>query len=187
MATGDVQCWGLNDHGQLGIGTFDESVWPQSVLNLDLVVRIVAGKEHTCALRSNGTVRCWGANGKGQLGDGSTVDRAQQTPVPALNQVINVSAGLAHTCVTVVDGSALCWGSNGSVELGDPNAGTFSASPIEVIDLLSDVRTIEAGTYSTCALGYDGLVQCWGYNNNMHLGTGELNLTESPTLVDCLP
>ena len=104
-----------------------------------------------------------------------------------LNQVIDVSAGLSHTCVTVVDGSASCWGSNGSLELGDPNAGTFSASPVAVVDLLSDVRAIEAGTFSTCALGFDGLAQCWGYNNNRHLGTGEELLTEAPTLVDCLP
>jgi alpha-tubulin suppressor-like RCC1 family protein len=187
MATGDVQCWGLNEHGQLGTGDFASTVWPEAVLSVDLVVDVVAGKDHTCALRSNGTIRCWGANGKGQLGDGTTVDKPQQTPVPALNQVIDISAGLAHTCVTVVDGTASCWGSNGSAELGDPGAGTFSASPVAVIELLSDVRTIEAGTYSTCALGYDGLVQCWGYNNNAHLGTGQLLLVESPTLVDCLP
>lgn len=50
LKSGVTQCWGNNDHGQLGIGTTTNANLPQSVKNLASVISISAGDEYTCAL-----------------------------------------------------------------------------------------------------------------------------------------
>lgn len=74
-AAGTVKCWGLNNHGQLGDGSTDDSAAAVDVAGLDQVVAIGAGYFHTCALTAAGTLKCWGANGRGVLGNGATADR----------------------------------------------------------------------------------------------------------------
>ncbi|HUK95678.1 MAG TPA: PASTA domain-containing protein [Gaiellaceae bacterium] len=89
-----VECWGANDHGQLGDGTTTERHQPVAVSGLTSgVATIAAGFSHTCALRTTGTILCWGYNGQGQLGDGTTTDRL--TPVP----VLGFGAALPVVCV----------------------------------------------------------------------------------------
>ena len=55
-ATGGVQCWGENEHGQTDAPSGNYS-------------RISAGGYHTCALVADGSVDCWGGNEYGQAED----------------------------------------------------------------------------------------------------------------------
>jgi len=97
LAEGTVACWGANDFGQLGIGAAvgPETCyagwlsWPVAcstapvlVPNLEGVVAIGAGAEHTCAVLADGSVRCWGYNVFGQIGNGSTIDAHRPELVP---------------------------------------------------------------------------------------------------------
>ena len=79
LSGGMVQCWGLNNHGQLGNGTTTDSASAVDVSTLTGVTQLGGGEQHTCAVLSSGTVRCWGSNAYGQLGNGTTTDQA--TPV----------------------------------------------------------------------------------------------------------
>jgi alpha-tubulin suppressor-like RCC1 family protein len=69
--------WGLNNHGQLGIGNkFDTSV-PTKVSDLDpfegdYIVEVAGGEHHSTARTNEGLVYCWGRNDEGQLGLGDT-------------------------------------------------------------------------------------------------------------------
>src|SRR5262249_5215680 len=82
---GTVWTWGSNLYGQLGNGTFDDSLTPVQVRGpggvgfLTDIQAIAAGYAQNYALRSDGTVWTWGNNGAGQLGDGTSDDRS--TPV----------------------------------------------------------------------------------------------------------
>ncbi len=76
---GAVKCWGNNDHGQLGDGTFSNHSTPANVSGFAINgVDIDVGSLHACGVRSGGAVRCWGWNQDGQLGNGTYTD----SPVP---------------------------------------------------------------------------------------------------------
>jgi alpha-tubulin suppressor-like RCC1 family protein len=77
-ASGQVQCWGANESGQLGDATTTGRSAPAPVMNLTDGLSISAGHAHTCARTRSGN-RCWGNNEFGQLGDGSAMNRL--TPV----------------------------------------------------------------------------------------------------------
>ena len=69
--------WGLNNHGQLGIGNkYDTSV-PTRIKEIDpyegdYIVEIAGGEHHSVARTKDGIVYCWGRNDEGQLGIGDT-------------------------------------------------------------------------------------------------------------------
>src|SRR2546425_11501605 len=69
---GTAQCWGRNDDGQLGDGTFTSSSTPLRVGGLTGAAAVSGGLLHTCALPGDGTAQCWGPNAGGQLGHGAT-------------------------------------------------------------------------------------------------------------------
>jgi alpha-tubulin suppressor-like RCC1 family protein len=78
--SGQVECWGYNDFGQLGNGSFATSLSPVVVVGLTTPVSLLtAGYGQTCALTVSGAADCWGYNLFGQLGNGTTTDSS--TPV----------------------------------------------------------------------------------------------------------
>ena len=73
---GRVMCWGKNDKGQLGNGTFEDSNVPVFVQGLaGITTSIHTGADFTCAVSNAGRVSCWGNNSTGQLNDGTTENR----------------------------------------------------------------------------------------------------------------
>jgi regulator of chromosome condensation len=64
---GDVFAWGLNNHGQLGIGTKQNTCVPTIIRQLKgaKVVAIAGGEHHSVACTEEGKVYCWGRNDEG--------------------------------------------------------------------------------------------------------------------------
>jgi alpha-tubulin suppressor-like RCC1 family protein len=117
VAAGRVWCFGLNDSGQLGDGTYTDRGAPVLVQGLTNVTAVAAGSYHTCALRTDQTLWCWGSNYLGELGAG-TAD--SQVPVQVdLPAVARVTAGLGFTCAVTQAGDAYCWGNDKHGEIGD--------------------------------------------------------------------
>ena len=119
--TGAALCWGLNSFGQLGDGTATERSAPVAVQGLSSgVASITAGRNHTCAVTTEGATRCWGLNSIGQLGDGTSTQRSAPVAVHGLSSgVASITAGANHTCAMTTAGATLCWGLNGYGQLGD--------------------------------------------------------------------
>jgi alpha-tubulin suppressor-like RCC1 family protein len=133
---GEVECWGYNNVGQLGLGntaTIGDNEVPGSVglvsTGATAVAQIAVGSIHVCALYANSAgLKCWGSNGKGQLGYGDITNRgstngtipASLSPIqlPAGLSATAVYAGTANTCVVLSDGSVRCWGWNDRGQLG---------------------------------------------------------------------
>jgi alpha-tubulin suppressor-like RCC1 family protein len=132
VTTGGVAyCWGLNDVGQLGVGTDGgPEICPSSFGNLPcsrtparvaggLAFRAVnGGQHHTCGVTSDNVAYCWGANFSGELGDGTTARRTRPTRVAGGLRFERVNAGYDHTCGFTTASVAYCWGRNQAGQLG---------------------------------------------------------------------
>jgi alpha-tubulin suppressor-like RCC1 family protein len=104
LENGSVVTWGVNDHGELGVGPGPEKC-AQALLacsrvpvavGLTNVSAISAGFRFSVAL-SEGRPYAWGWNEAGELGDGTTTDRFLPVPVSGLSEVTAIAAGEHHT------------------------------------------------------------------------------------------
>jgi alpha-tubulin suppressor-like RCC1 family protein len=184
MASGRIKCWGENEYGQLGDGTFGGYNLPKDVIGLSSgPSAITAGYSHTCALTASGGVKCWGRNSYGQLGDDTTTARAIPVEVSGLASGVSaITAGYRHTCALTTSGGVKCWGANSDGQLGD-GTNTDRHTPVDVSGLPGEVSAIAAGGYHTCVLMASGGVRCWGANSDGQLGNGSYVDSDTPVSV----
>ncbi|MBX3014407.1 MAG: hypothetical protein KF832_22990 [Caldilineaceae bacterium] len=98
-AQGGRQCWGANEKGQLGDGSYSNRRAPVSVTGLAGSVALMsAGRDHTCAALSQGGLQCWGSTVYGQLGSGQVAWR--HTPADVLIPGSAVVPTVTHTPTT---------------------------------------------------------------------------------------
>lgn len=131
---------------------------------------LALGKQHSCALRSDGTLYCWGLNDRGQLGDGTTEQRLEPTRVSGVDDIVQITAGEVHTCALRRAGTLWCWGDNSRQQLGAAVDLERSAAPRQA---LVDVSHASAGQRHTCAIRRTGSLDCWGDNEAGQLGLGD--------------
>ncbi|MEZ4334955.1 MAG: RCC1 repeat-containing protein [Myxococcota bacterium] len=185
LADGHVGCWGLNDGGQLGLGTAggadQRSGVPLTVSGP--VLAVDAGGNHTCAITPTGTVDCWGYGFYGQLGDDDVADSAVPQSVVRLDNTVGSAAenavslglGFDHSCAALQSGRAKCWGRNNLVQLGINRISTDVpglAIPGDVYHVSSAAK-VASGAYHSCIVLQDGSVQCWGSNDYGALGNSD--------------
>lgn len=186
LGTGEVRCWGNNAFGQLGDGTFTSRPRPGSVAGLSgTPVQVASGRDHSCAVRTDGRVMCWGHNGSGQLGDGSMTHRAAPVLVPGVTSAVSLALGGEHSCALGSDGRVRCWGRNDAGQLGSGMMGGTSTAAVEVVGL-TNVVAIGAGDLHTCALTSAREVRCWGRNAFGQLGNGTTVDSATPVAVSSL-
>ena len=180
--SGKVNCWGRNDSGQLGNGTFDDTGVPAEVAGISNAVAVAAGESHTCALLATHTVKCWGDNSLGLLGNGTqTTFTPLAVDVSGLSNATKLVAGDTHTCALGSDQMVRCWGKNSNGQLG--NGTTDGALAPVTVTGISDAIDIAASTTNSCALRANGTVSCWGLNNYGGLGVPGSPNSTTPTLV----
>ncbi|MFO7563278.1 MAG: hypothetical protein R6X02_11600 [Enhygromyxa sp.] len=164
--SGQLACWGRNDHGQLGDASPEPSrPMPRPVGKIDDATAVAAAAAQACVVRASGAVLCWGVNDKGQLGRPAGPDQVRPMPVPKLDDAIDVTLGFEHGCALRRSGEVLCWGSDAEGQLGD-GAGSRGGKVAQ----LGDATALDAGRAHTCALRRSGAVSCWGANNQGQIG-----------------
>ena len=113
---GDVYAFGLNNHGQLGLGSLEPpfSAEPLLVdaLQGERVVQIVAGEHHSLALAADGSVFAFGRGDNSQLGLPGVEQQVTPAKVPALDGVrIAKLASGSNQCMALSDaGELYSWG-----------------------------------------------------------------------------
>ncbi len=202
---GEVDCWGSNNAGALGIGVSSGpqtcsgvacSPAPVTAIGLSVpVISVAAGGDETCALLTGGTVACWGPNDLGQLGNGSTYgpETCQGVPCSTTPGIVSGVSGATavatndgEACAVLSSGTVECWGSNFAGELGNDSVGTggTAGSPVPVTVLgLTHATAIAVGSLYACALLLDGTVECWGSNAYGQLGNGSTTDSTTPVSV----
>jgi alpha-tubulin suppressor-like RCC1 family protein len=75
-----------------------------------------------------------------------------------------------------------CWGANEAGQLGDGT--TTGRVTVPASDVLTGVKAIAAGGFTTCALMQTGGVRCWGANTSGQLGDGTTADRATPPVAD---
>ncbi len=172
-----VWAWGYNLYGQIGDGTTTIVACqckpsPVPIANLNNVIALAAGGNHSLALRSDSTVWAWGKNTNGQLGDSTNNDSSIPIKVNGLNGIIAISAGGIHSLALKADGTVYSWGGNVNGQLGDSTI--LDINYPKQLNGLTNVMAISAGFNHSMALKSDSTIWSWGHNNYSQLGDGTL-------------
>lgn len=151
-------------------------------------VELAVGFDFTCARLAGGAVKCWGRNSDGSIGSGDTDARGDQpgemgAALPTVDvstgrRTLQLTAGDAHACALLDNGRVKCWGRNLYGQLGVEGPERRGAKPNEMGDALPfvdlgtgrTVKSLDAGTYHTCAILDDDTLKCWGANGDGQLG-----------------
>lgn len=170
-ADGSLWAFGLNNFGQLGLGSADRQPHPTPAQVGTGYTALAAGS-HSLALKADGSLWAWGLNNKGQLGLGTADFDAHPTPaqVPQAAQGIGyvaVAAG-SHSLALAADGSLWAWGYNyyGQLGLGDA---VHRSTPTPVG---SGYAAVAAGNMHSLGLKTDRTLWAWGKNTKGQLGLG---------------
>jgi len=141
-----VVCWGNNEHG--------EGRPPN-----EKFVQISTAKHWSCGLQTSGYATCWGY---------SLYSPKAKPPPDILFRQIAISDD--HGCgIRFDDGGIVCWGAN---RLGQ----SVTVLPTDQMPqgrLDADTgpfRQVSLGMETTCAIGGNGQIGCWGHNINFDPG-----------------
>jgi alpha-tubulin suppressor-like RCC1 family protein len=176
---GTVWGWGMNEEGQLGIGSYEDAYLPRKIPGLNNVNDIQAGAYHTIILKNDGTVWACGDNTFGQLGNSSVINSNVPIRIESLDNVSQIICGGYYSFAIKNDSTVWAWGNNGYGQFGNgTTAGSYEPIYIENIN---DFEQISAGFSHNLMLKNDGSVWAWGYNADGQLGLGNKENVLSPT------
>lgn len=161
------------------------------------ITQISVSKDNNSSLNTTCVVAeslgyCWGYNGTGAFGNGNTANSTYavaiatggSSSIPSGGLFSVVATGNQQSCA-VVNGLGYCWGNNSRGQLGNNStssslwpttvlAGGSSAIPTNIT--LQNIGTAYddgiSNGLSSCSLGSDNNLYCWGDNTYGELGIG---------------
>ncbi|KAA8547038.1 hypothetical protein F0562_003467 [Nyssa sinensis] len=200
---GEVQSWGRNQNGQLGLGTTEDSLVPQKIASFQgvSIKMVAAGAEHTVAVTEDGELYGWGWGRYGNLGLGDRNDRlipqrvskvdvcqpsgivsfvlmiymqaVQTLQIHGGEKMVMLACGWRHTISVSSSGGLYTYGWSKYGQLGH---GDFEDHLIpHKLEALreSSISQISGGWRHTMALTSDGKLYGWGWNKFGQVGVGD--------------
>ncbi|XP_058186614.1 ultraviolet-B receptor UVR8 isoform X6 [Rhododendron vialii] len=176
---GEVQSWGRNQNGQLGLGTTEDSLVPQRIDAFQgiSVKMVAAGAEHTAAVTDDGELYGWGWGRYGNLGLGDKNDRLVPQKVSSVEfqaeKMVMVACGWRHTISVSSSGGLYTYGWSKYGQLGH---GDFEDHLVpHRLEALGEhfISQISGGWRHTMALTSNGKLYGWGWNKFGQVGVGD--------------
>ena len=168
---GSLWAAGLNDYGQLGLGTsvVTQNTFAQVTTN---VKQVACYYQHTCIVKNDGSLWSAGENAYGQLGLNDTTNRRAFTQVTTnINNDVNyVTCGYTDTMIIKTDGSLWGCGYNQVSQLGFGASGTKKTFAQVTTNINNDVKDVKCGETHTLIIKNDNTVWGCGYNYYGQLG-----------------
>jgi len=179
--TGELWAWGLNLHGQLGLGDTASRNAPTRVDSASNWASVSVGFAHTVAITTSGELWAWGRNQVGQLGLADTANRDTPERVGSASNWASVSAGSSYTLAVTTNGELWAWGDNwrGQLGLGD----TVHRNTPTRVGNASNWASVSADDDHTMAITTTGELWAWGGNASGQLGLGDTVHRNTPTRV----
>ncbi|KXJ09918.1 secretion-regulating guanine nucleotide exchange factor isoform X2 [Exaiptasia diaphana] len=151
--SGQVFCWGSNQHGQCGLpvsseaGLFDEPQLIGGALSNHNVTSIHSGWSHLIAQIGVDDVYSWGRSDYGQLGLGDEIvlQRYSSFPskIPNLNNIKHMMCGAEHNIALLENGKVLTWGWNEHGICGSQDEANIHRP--RLVSLPEDFRAVRVG------------------------------------------
>jgi alpha-tubulin suppressor-like RCC1 family protein len=164
--------WGNKEQGRLGFinrgGTFIPTQYMPFISWQ--WKSVVAGTDHTIAIKADDTLWAWGSNLYGGLGDGTNVRKSTPIQIGNESNWQSVQGGDYHSLAIKSDGSLWAWGANHKGQLGDGTT-VNKSTPIQ-IGTDTNWQSVQAGGDHSLAIKSDGTLWAWGKNDYGQLGDG---------------
>ena len=207
---GTLWAFGDNSYGQLGLGEISNTTYaePQEVTAIPdgmKFTKIAVGRNHSLALGTDGNVYSFGLNANGQLGDGTTSNSGKLIKVEGLSDIVKISAYENMSMAIDKDGNLYTWGEgysktptkiefyskvidmSGKLLLSEYGTVWDMKNIYQKVAGLTNVVEITSGDSHNLALKSDGTVYAWGNNTYGQLGTGDVQNSDTPTLIKDVP
>lgn len=170
-------CWGENNSGQLGDGSYATQSSPVAVGGSHSFTSISISDQATaCAITTAHDSYCWGNNYYGGFGDGTQ----NSTSIPQLtlgsHQWASISADEQGTCAVTTTNVGYCWGTGAIGHLGVGDASDHF-TPTLVTGGHNWLK-ITTNVGSSCGLDISGAAWCWG-GNGPALGDAGVNFNSN--------
>jgi alpha-tubulin suppressor-like RCC1 family protein len=184
---GEVFTTGNNDRGQLCLGDQEHRMIPHLVPFLPgPALAAAVGLDFTLILLENGQVFGCGSNQNGEIGLGETIPYSlvpAKISIPGVSgAIVEVSTGWAFSLFRNAAGRVFGTGSNLFSQMCTSTEGDPLFEP-QLIEGVTDVKQIFAGSESSYFLQEDGLVKACGRNDQGQLGDGSFLQRDEPVSV----
>ncbi|KAL0643151.1 hypothetical protein Bca4012_041441 [Brassica carinata] len=174
---GEVQSWGRNQNGQLGLGDTEDSLVPRKIQAFEgiRIKMVAAGAEHTAAVTEDGDLYGWGWGRYGNLGLGDRNDRLvpERVTSTGAEKMSMVACGWRHTISVTYSGALYTYGWSKYGQLGHGDLEDHLVPhKLEALGN-SVICQISGGWRHTVALTSDGKLYGWGWNKFGQVGVGD--------------
>lgn len=95
--------WGRNTYGQLGRLSSSDAHIPERITDLEGIISVAAGSEHSMALDKHGQLWTWGWNEHGSCGNGNVENQFRPVNISHYfpGKVQSIGSGAGHSFAVV--------------------------------------------------------------------------------------